>query len=73
MAKDAGPSTKICEEHGQELMWANCGNCNEGYTHHDCGEDCCNCLYPEDNVTCDICDGEGGFLVCPECSPNADF
>lgn len=26
---------------------------------HDCGEDCCSCLEPEPNVTCDVCDGTG--------------
>jgi hypothetical protein len=65
--------SKVCEEHGCELMWADCGNCFEGFTGHDCGEDCCCCLYPEDNVTCDICYGAGGFFLCPVCSPNADF
>lgn len=64
---------KMCEEHGEEMIWARCGNCEEGCTGHDCGEDCCACLYPENNVPCDICEGEGGFFLCPICSPNADF
>jgi hypothetical protein len=71
--RKAAQKVMECKEHGAELTWANCGNCFEGYTGHDCGEDCCCCLYPEDNVICDICDGEGGFFLCPVCSPKADF
>lgn len=42
--------------------WVECWNCGgEGYSYHDCGEDCCCCLNPEDNVICDICDGAGGW------------
>lgn len=42
--------------------WIDCYNCGgEGYSHHDCGEDCCCCLNPEDNVVCDICEGKGGW------------
>lgn len=26
---------------------------------HDCQEDCCACLEPELNVTCDECGGDG--------------
>ena len=41
--------------------WIECENCGgEGVTSHDCGEDCCCCEDPEDNVACDCCDGEGG-------------
>lgn len=37
-----------------------CPNCGgTGYSHHDCGEDTCCCLHPEDNVTCDRCEGKG--------------
>ena len=42
--------------------YVECWNCGgEGVSHHDCGEDTCCCLYPEDNVMCDICDGAGGW------------
>ncbi len=42
--------------------WVECWNCGgEGTDGHDCGEDTCCCLYPEDNVTCDICKGKGGW------------
>ena len=47
-------------EKGQ--WWESCWKCDgEGYSHHDCGEDTCCCLHPENNVRCDICNGEGGF------------
>lgn len=43
-----------------------CG-CYDGYSHHDCGEDCCCCLDPEPNVVCDECDGNGCLNWCPKC------
>jgi len=54
---------------GNDMEWRDCWNCEDGYSGHDCGEDCCCCLEPEDNVECDICDGEGGWLACPICTP----
>ena len=44
--------------------WTECWNCF-GYifTHHDCGEDTCCCLEPEDNVLCDVCHGHGGWGI----------
>jgi len=46
-----------------DAVW--CDNCDrDGMSHHDCGEDVCCCLYPEDNVPCDWCDGRGWFGVC---------
>jgi hypothetical protein len=54
-----------CARCGGEVESVNCWNCGgEGYSHHDCGEDSCCCLYPEDNVTCDACQGNGFFLHC---------
>jgi hypothetical protein len=44
--------------------WEDCYNCVDGYSDHDCGDDTCCCLNPKDNVRCDICDGEGGWVVC---------
>ena len=33
-----------------------CPNCGgTGYSSHDCGEDCCACVDPQDNVRCDWC------------------
>lgn len=63
----------VCKTHGISLMWAMCGNCDEGFTGHDCGEDTCCCADPEDNVRCDICNGAGGFYLCPTCAPDADY
>ena len=54
-----------CARCGSSVTYEDCTNCGgEGVTDHDCGEDCCCCLYPEDNVPCDICDGEGGWWQC---------
>jgi hypothetical protein len=54
-----------CARCGSSLEREPCWNCGgEGLSHHDCGEDCCCCLYPEDNVRCDVCDGEGGWWQC---------
>lgn len=37
-----------------------CWQCGgDGYSCHDCGEDCCCCADPMPNVKCDICNGEG--------------
>lgn len=42
--------------------WRECWQCGgEGLYGHDCGDDCCCCLNPEENMICDICDGEGGW------------
>ncbi|MGB3341301.1 MAG: hypothetical protein WBB37_07465 [bacterium] len=59
---------QYCKKCGNELEWHDCDYCGgSGFSHHDCGEDSCCCLYPEDNVVCDICQGEGGWLQCPIC------
>lgn len=51
---------------GEEMDWIECENCGgEGFVGHDCGEDSCVCLEPEDNVLCDVCNGEGGWRECP--------
>ena len=54
-----------CARCGSSILWEDCPNCGgEGGSGHDCGEDCCCCLYPEDNMGCDICRGEGSFPIC---------
>lgn len=58
------PSGPFCKDCGQDLDWEDCGQCEDGYSYHDCGEDCCCCLYPEPNVRCDLCDGNSGWWVC---------
>lgn len=46
-------------------MWEDCPNCGgEGVSGHDCGEDCCCCADPYDNIGCDICQGKGAFPLC---------
>lgn len=40
--------------------YVDCWYCGgSGYIDHDCGEDTCCCLYPEDNVRCPECKGSG--------------
>ena len=53
------PRCKCCEAD----LYA-CSNCDEGFVGHDCGEDTCCCLDPEDNVRCDICGGKGNYFIC---------
>lgn len=54
-----------CGRCGSSITFEDCPNCGgEGYTSHDCGEDCRCCEYPEDNVVCDICRGSGSFPLC---------
>lgn len=60
-----------CEIHG-EKEWVDCWNCEDGYSHHDCGDDCCVCAELEDNVRCDICEGKGGWLRCFGCHPEEE-
>lgn len=61
-----------CDECGAKKSWCDCGNCGGGgYSHHDCGEDCCCCAWPEDNVECDICKGDGGWNACVFCHPES--
>jgi hypothetical protein len=45
---------------------ADCPDCGGQGGWHDCGEDCCACLEPEDNVSCSTCEGRG-LIVCPIC------
>lgn len=63
---DGDPEERMCPRCGCcEQVWEECEYCGgEGYTDHDCGDDCCCCLDPELNVPCDVCHGEGGFMVC---------
>lgn len=41
--------------------WIACWSCGGEGDYHDCGEDSCCCMWPEDNVTCDQCEGKGGW------------
>lgn len=42
-------------------------DCDEGLSHHDCGDDCCVCSDPEPNVRCDLCHGHGRQEWCRNC------
>lgn len=54
-----------CARCGSSLDFDDCEVCNgEGVDGHDCGEDCCCCLYPEDNVPCSYCHGYGSYPQC---------
>lgn len=53
-----------CARCGSSCDYLDCHNCDDGYEGHDCGEDCCCCLYPEDNVVCQYCNGHGGWHRC---------
>lgn len=54
-----------CGRCGSSVMFESCGECGgDGVVGHDCGEDTCCCLHPEDNVACGICAGSGAFAVC---------
>lgn len=56
---------ELCRVCGAEMDWIECDHCGgEGLDGHDCGEDVCCCLYPEDNEQCDMCDGNGGWWQC---------
>lgn len=53
-----------CARCGSSMDWHYCGNCDDGVVGHDCGEDTCMCLHPEENVVCGICCGKGGWYTC---------
>jgi hypothetical protein len=53
-----------CARCGSSCDYQRCDECEDGYSGHDCGEDCCCCACPEDNVVCDLCDGHGGWHRC---------
>lgn len=62
---DTGPYEHQPDDLDEYEEWVHCESCIDGFVGHDCGEDCCPCLYPEDNVKCQICDGEGGWKPKP--------
>jgi hypothetical protein len=62
---DGGDWECQCARCGSSLMWEDCYGCaGEGLRGHDCGEDTCCCLDPEDNVECSNCGGSGGHYDC---------
>lgn len=53
-----------CARCGSSVDHQDCEECEDGFDGHDCGEDTCCCLRPEDNVTCQYCDGTGVWHRC---------
>jgi hypothetical protein len=53
-----------CARCGSSVDIGRCDQCEDGFDGHDCGEDCCACLHPEDNVPCQYCDGTGVWRSC---------
>lgn len=53
-----------CARCGSSCYYMDCDECVDGYSHHDCGEDCCSCVNAEYNVRCAACGGSCGWQVC---------
>lgn len=53
-----------CARCGSSIDTERCEQCEDGFDGHDCGEDCCVCLHPEENVPCQYCGGTGIWLTC---------
>lgn len=53
-----------CARCGSSVDIEACSECEDGFDGHDCGEDCCMCLAPEDNVPCQYCRGSGVWHRC---------
>jgi hypothetical protein len=53
-----------CARCGSSMSTEHCQECEDGFDGHDCGEDCCCCLHPEDNVECQYCRGTGVRHIC---------
>ncbi len=53
-----------CARCGSSVGYIDCDSCEDGFDGHDCGEDTCCCLHPEENVVCQFCDGYGGWHQC---------
>ena len=59
-----------CKRSGHFVEHVGCWRCGgDGVDGHDCGDDTCCCLHPEDNMVCDICEGAGGYEICFTCHP----
>lgn len=53
-----------CARCGSSIFTEDCGECEDGFDGHDCGDDCCCCLHPEENVVCQYCGGTGTHHTC---------
>jgi len=54
----------ICALCDYEADVESCDYCEDGFDGHDCGEDCCCCEYPDENVPCQMCLGRGCNYYC---------
>lgn len=59
-------SDELCPNCGHQAYEREC-NCDDGIDGHECGEDVCCCLEPEENVECDECEGYGNHCWCKRC------
>lgn len=56
-----------CDVHGCNLHDRECDDCSGEGGYHDCGEDCCCCINPEETThRCRNCKGTGFIRWCPE-------
>lgn len=54
-----------CARCGSSAKWISCDVCGgKGLHGHECGQEPCCCLRPEDNRPCGVCDGNGGWYSC---------
>lgn len=55
-----------CDICGCVLALESCWSCLGDGGFHNCGEDTCACLDPDElDEVCEECDGEGEYLACP--------
>lgn len=59
-----------CEKCGCSLQVETCWQCGGAGGWHDCGDDTCCCLNPDEDLNdeCDICNGKGEYSFCPKCA-----
>lgn len=57
-----------CVRCGAMLVLETCWQCGGAGGFHDCGEDTCCCLYPDEDLNdrCEECHGEGVYVYCPD-------
>ncbi len=55
----------LCSSCSSDAEREDCERCGgDGVDGHDCGEDSCPCLHPEENLPCGDCDGHGAHWMC---------
>jgi hypothetical protein len=65
-APDSELNPEMCPRCGCcEIELIVCERCDgTGVFGHDCGEDCCCCVNPDENEPCYVCGGVGSWWVC---------